>query len=88
MMLEKQQLESEVLGLHAELQQMQVLSANQQSELKNLQLIVAGKLCVYSIIYCFVFYIFMHYFVDWCINKSESKLICPFFHSFLEPSVE
>lgn len=42
MMLEKQQLESEVLGLHAELQQMQVLSANQQSELKNLQLIVVG----------------------------------------------
>ncbi|XP_026314027.1 rab GTPase-binding effector protein 1 isoform X1 [Hyposmocoma kahamanoa] len=41
LMLEKQQLESEVMGLHAELQQMQVLSANQQSELKNLQLIVA-----------------------------------------------
>lgn len=43
MLLDKQQLESEVLGLRAELQQLQILSGNQQSEIQNLQLLVSGE---------------------------------------------
>ncbi|XP_050351328.1 rab GTPase-binding effector protein 1 isoform X1 [Nymphalis io] len=41
LMLEKQQLDSEVLGLRAELQQLQILSENQKSEIQNLQLLVS-----------------------------------------------
>ncbi|KAJ2938033.1 hypothetical protein O0L34_g14487 [Tuta absoluta] len=41
LILDKQQLESEVLGLRAELQQLQILSDNQKSELQNLQLLVS-----------------------------------------------
>ncbi|XP_045773384.1 rab GTPase-binding effector protein 1 isoform X1 [Maniola jurtina] len=40
LMLEKQQLDSEVLGLRAELQQLQTLSENQKSEIQSLQLLV------------------------------------------------
>ncbi|KAL0838499.1 hypothetical protein ABMA28_016622 [Loxostege sticticalis] len=40
MLLEKEQLESEVLGLRAELQQLQTLSQNQKSEIQSLQLLV------------------------------------------------
>ncbi|CAH2227388.1 jg25626 [Pararge aegeria aegeria] len=39
---EKQQLDSEVLGLRAELQQLQTLSENQKSEIQSLQLLVSG----------------------------------------------
>ncbi|XP_039753559.1 rab GTPase-binding effector protein 1 isoform X2 [Pararge aegeria] len=38
---EKQQLDSEVLGLRAELQQLQTLSENQKSEIQSLQLLVS-----------------------------------------------
>ncbi|CAH2095824.1 unnamed protein product [Euphydryas editha] len=41
LMLEKQQLDSEVLGLRAELQQLQTLSENQKSEIQSLQLLVS-----------------------------------------------
>lgn len=41
LVLEKQQLDSEVLGLHAELQQLQTLSENQKSEIQSLQLLVS-----------------------------------------------
>lgn len=40
MLLDKEQLESEVLGLRAELQQLQTLSENQKSEIQSLQLLV------------------------------------------------
>lgn len=45
-MLEKQQLDSEVLGLRAELQQLQTLSENQKSEIQSLQLLVSGMLLI------------------------------------------
>ncbi|CAH0715232.1 unnamed protein product, partial [Brenthis ino] len=41
LVLEKQQLDSEVLGLRAELQQLQTLSENQKSEIQSLQLLVS-----------------------------------------------
>lgn len=41
--LEKEQLDSEVLGLRAELQQLQTLSENQKSELQSLQMLVSGE---------------------------------------------
>ncbi|XP_046965897.1 rab GTPase-binding effector protein 1 isoform X2 [Vanessa cardui] len=41
LVLEKQQLDSEVLGLRAEVQQLQILSENQKSEIQNLQLLVS-----------------------------------------------
>ncbi|CAG9786989.1 unnamed protein product [Diatraea saccharalis] len=40
MLQDKEQLESEVLGLRAELQQLQTLSQNQKSEIQSLQLLV------------------------------------------------
>lgn len=43
MINDKEHLESEVLSLRAELQQLQTLSENQKSELQNLQLLVNGK---------------------------------------------
>lgn len=42
LVLEKEQLDSEVLGLRAELQQLQTLSENQKSEIQSLQLLVSG----------------------------------------------
>ncbi|CAH0585427.1 unnamed protein product [Chrysodeixis includens] len=41
MLLDKEQLESEVLGLRAELQQLQTLSENQKSEIQSLQMLVS-----------------------------------------------
>lgn len=46
LVLEKQQLDSEVLGLRAELQQLQTLSENQKSEIQSLQLLVSGMLLI------------------------------------------
>ncbi|KAH9644936.1 hypothetical protein HF086_010144 [Spodoptera exigua] len=42
MLQDKEQLESEVLGLRAELQQLQTLSENQKSEIQSLQMLVSG----------------------------------------------
>lgn len=42
MIQDKEQLESEVLGLRAELQQLQTLSENQKSEIQSLQMLVSG----------------------------------------------
>lgn len=47
MLQEKEQLQSEVLGLRAECQQLQTLNENQKSEMQNLQLLVSGMCLSY-----------------------------------------
>ena len=52
MIQDKEQLESEVLGLRAELQQLQTLSENQKSEIQSLQMLVSGKY-METMLHCF-----------------------------------
>lgn len=59
---DNEQLESEMTGLRAQLQQLQTLSENQKSEIQSLQLLVNGKI---SRTYCMSFFLFEDTFATW-----------------------
>lgn len=61
MVVEREQLQSEIMGLHAALQQLQTLSENQKSEIQNLQLLVTGKLSDYIYFMFFLLYILVNF---------------------------